>query len=116
MITPLLVGVLAGSGIGGWLGCRLAGRGPKRPVFGVAADFLAEERRVVEMMGRGASMQEGLDSLTHAIEKMAPNCLCTILLLDEDRRRLIKGSGGSLPPAYMDAANGLEIGPEVGAC
>ncbi|HLI83163.1 MAG TPA: ATP-binding protein [Bryobacteraceae bacterium] len=116
MITPLLVGVLAGSGIGGWLGCRLAGRGPKRPVFGVAADFLEEERRVVEMMGRGASMQEVLDSLTHAIEKMAPNCLCTILLLDEDRRRLMKGSGGSLPPAYMDAANGLEIGPEVGAC
>jgi signal transduction histidine kinase/ActR/RegA family two-component response regulator len=78
--------------------------------------FIEEERRVVEMMGRGASLQEVLDTLTRSIEKMAPDCFCTILLLDEERRRLLRGSGGSLPEVYMNAVNGLEIGPDVGAC
>jgi signal transduction histidine kinase/ActR/RegA family two-component response regulator len=78
--------------------------------------FIEEERRVVEMMGRGALPQEVLDTLTHAVEKMEPDCLCTILLLDEDGRHLQKGSGGSLPSAYMDAVNGMAIGPDIGAC
>jgi signal transduction histidine kinase/BarA-like signal transduction histidine kinase len=98
------------------IGYLLAERRHKRQIFDEPARFIEEERRVVEMMGRGASFQEVLDTLTHTIEKMAGNCLCTILLLDEDGRRLLKGSGGSLPPAYMEAVNGLEIGPDVGAC
>jgi signal transduction histidine kinase/uncharacterized protein YneF (UPF0154 family) len=99
-----------------WIGYLVARRRFKRHIFDEPARFIEEERRVVEMMGRGASFQEVLDTLTHSIERMAPNCLCTILLLDEDGRRLLKGSGGSLPPAYMDAVNGLEIGADVGAC
>ena len=39
-----------------------------------------------------------------------------MLLLDEEGKRLWEGSGGSLPAAYMQGVNGLEIGPEVGAC
>lgn len=78
--------------------------------------FIAEEQRVVEMMGRGASFQEVLDTLTHSIEKMAHDCFCTILLLDEERLHLLKGSGGSLPAQYINAVNGLAIGPDVGAC
>ena len=78
--------------------------------------LLAEERRVMEMMGRGASLTEVLDTLTRAIENMAPECLCSILLLDEEGRHLLTGSGGSLPEEYMRAVNGLTIGPDVGAC
>jgi GAF domain-containing protein len=116
MIAPFLWGVPAALGIGLWIGYGLVARRHERQIFDEPARFIEEERRVVEMMGRGASFQEVLDTLTHAIEKMAPNCFCTILLLDEDRRRLMKGSGGSLAPAYVDAVNGMEIGPEVGAC
>ena len=81
-----------------------------------SSQLLAEERRVMEMMGRGASLPEVLDTLTRAIENMAPQCLCSILLLDEERRHLLTGSGGSLPREYMAAVNGLAIGPDVGAC
>jgi two-component system, sensor histidine kinase and response regulator len=81
-----------------------------------SSKVLEEERRVLELIARGASLKEVLDALTQAIERMAPDCACTILLLDEDRRRLLEGSGGSLPPAYMAAVRGLEIGPSVGAC
>ena len=77
---------------------------------------LEEERRVLELIARGASLKEVLDALTGAIERMAGHCFCTILLLDEDRRHLREGSGGSIPPEYMRAIDGLEIGPDVGAC
>ncbi len=81
-----------------------------------SSQVLEEERRVLELIAKGASLQEVLNALTKSIETMAPHCFCTILLLDEDRRTLLEGSGGSLPPEYIRAINGLEIGPDVGAC
>ena len=78
--------------------------------------IIEEERRVLELVTRGASLQKILDELTHGIERLAPQCFCSILLLDEDKRRLLRGSGGSLPEEYMRLVHGLEIGPDVGSC
>jgi len=77
---------------------------------------IEEERRVLELIAKGFSLKEVLNALTAAIERMATDCYCTVLLLDDEGKRLWEGSGGSLPPTYMQAVNGLEIGPEVGAC
>lgn len=78
---------------------------------------IEEERRMLDLMGRGASLHEVLDSLTRAIEHISPGALATVLLLDtEHRRYLLKGSGPSVPEEYLNAVNGLEIGPDVGAC
>jgi two-component system, cell cycle sensor histidine kinase and response regulator CckA len=81
-----------------------------------SSQALEEERKVLELIAKGGSLKEVLDALTMAIERLAPDCFCTILLLDDDRRRLLEGSGGSLPLEYMRALDGLEIGPNVGAC
>ena len=77
---------------------------------------IEEERRVLELIAKGCSLREVLNALTGAIERMALDCYCTVLLLDDEGKRLWEGSGGSLPAAYMQGVNGLEIGPEVGAC
>ena len=77
---------------------------------------IEEERRVLELIAKGCSLKEVLNALTAAIERMAADCYCTVLLLDEEGKRLWEGSGGGLPPEYMQGVNGLEIGPEVGAC
>ncbi|MBV9134810.1 MAG: GAF domain-containing protein, partial [Chloroflexi bacterium] len=74
------------------------------------------DRRVLELVAGGASVQTVLDTLTHSIEKLATDVHCTILLLDEDGKHLRKGAGPSLPSSYLDLIDGLEIGPEVGAC
>jgi PAS domain S-box-containing protein len=95
---------------------RLAASEQERKALAKASLVLEEERRVLELVARGASLQEVLDALTHAIERLTTNCICTVLLLDDDGRRLMEGSGGSFPAEYMRAINGLEIGPEVGAC
>jgi len=95
---------------------RLAHTRREQDSLARSTQLLAEERRVMEMMGRGASLPEVLDTLTHAIETMAPECFCTVLLLDQERTHLLTGSGGGLPKEYMAAVNGLTIGPDVGAC
>ena len=95
---------------------RLVASEQERKVLAKASRILEEERRVLELVARGASLQEVLDALTQAIERLTTQCICTVLLLDDDRRRLLQGSGGSFPAEYMRAINGLEIGPEVGAC
>jgi PAS domain S-box-containing protein len=95
---------------------RLAASEQERNVLAKASRILEEERRVLELVARGASLQEVLDALTQAIERLTTQCICTVLLLDDDGRRLLQGSGGSFPAEYMRAINGLEIGPEVGAC
>jgi signal transduction histidine kinase/DNA-binding response OmpR family regulator len=79
-------------------------------------NLLAVEAQVMDLMGAGASLTEVLDVLTHAIESAAPECLCSVLLLDEQGQQLWAGSGGGLPAEYMRAVNGLMIGPDIGAC
>jgi PAS domain S-box-containing protein len=75
------------------------------------------EKRLLELVARGTPLQQLLDNFTRSIEAMEPECVCTVLLLDEEHRRfLMSASGPSLPPAYMQVINGMEIGPEVGAC
>lgn len=82
-----------------------------------SSQVIEEERRMLDLMARGASLHDVLDSLTRAIERISPGSLATVLLLDEGQRRyLLKGSGPSVPEEYLDAVNGLEIGPDVGAC
>ena len=78
--------------------------------------MIEEERRVLELIAKGCSLKEVLDALTAAIERMAPDCYCTVLLLNDEGKQLWEGSGGGLPPAYMQGVNGLAIGPDVGAC
>lgn len=78
---------------------------------------IEEERRMLDLMARGASLGEVLDTLTRAIERISAGSIATVLLLDEEHRRfLVKGSGPSMPDEFLQSVNGLEIGPDVGAC
>lgn len=47
-----------------------------------SSQFLEEERPVLQLVARGASLHEVLDTLTAVIERMAPECFCSILLLE----------------------------------
>jgi diguanylate cyclase (GGDEF)-like protein/PAS domain S-box-containing protein len=95
---------------------RLAESLLERQELEKSSSLLDVETQIMERMNAGAPLREVLDILTHAIERMAPQCLCSVLLLDEAGQQLFEGSGGGLPKEYMSAVNGLHIGPEVGAC
>lgn len=102
----------------GWkLGSRRGAEAARHGDLGTSSLVTETERHMLELIAKGAPLSEVLDTLTAAIERISPESLCTVMLLDEEqRRRLLVASGPSLPQVYLQACNGLEIGPEVGAC
>ncbi|MGA2575567.1 MAG: hypothetical protein ABSH24_06030 [Bryobacteraceae bacterium] len=100
----------------GWLktATRLKDSRRERDILAKASHVIELEKRLLALLARGASLDELLDSVTRAIEAMEPGCICTVMLLDEESRtRLMRGSGPSISAEYMHAINGLEIGPDV---
>jgi PAS domain S-box-containing protein len=76
--------------------------------------LFAGEKRILELAATGASLAEMLDSLCRLVEDHAPSVRASILLSDGDRLR--HGGAPSLPQAYVDAIDGIVVGPSVGSC
>jgi PAS domain S-box-containing protein len=79
-----------------------------------AEALLAGEKRILELVARGASLAQILNSLCRLVEEQAPEVLASILLVEGGRLR--HGGAPSLPTAYMEAIDGVLIGPGVGSC
>lgn len=72
---------------------------------------------LLELAIKERPLEEILDELVRAVEEHSSSGMMgSILLLDEERRRLRHGAAPSLPDAYNAAIDGIEIGPEVGSC
>ena len=76
--------------------------------------LLTGEKRILEMVAKGDSLPQILDSLCLLVEEQAGEVLASILLLDGNR--LKHGGAPSLPKAYTEAIDGAVIGPSVGSC
>src|ERR1700694_1837444 len=79
-----------------------------------AESLVAVEKRIFEMVAKGNSLAEILDSLCRLVEAQADGVLASILLVEGDHLR--HGGAPSLPKAYTDAINGTVIGPSAGSC
>jgi signal transduction histidine kinase/GAF domain-containing protein len=79
-------------------------------------NLITEKNTILEMIAKGNSLKETLDELIKDVESQIFNVRCSILLLDQSGKILLKGSAPSLPKDYSDAIDGIRIGPEVGAC
>ncbi|PYK28034.1 MAG: hypothetical protein DME59_03290 [Verrucomicrobia bacterium] len=79
-----------------------------------AEALLAGEKRILEMVAKGDSLAQILDSLCRLVEEQASDVLASILLLD--RNRLRHGGAPSLPRDYTNAIDGIVIGPCAGSC
>ncbi|HEY1471378.1 MAG TPA: PAS domain S-box protein [Candidatus Acidoferrum sp.] len=76
--------------------------------------LLTGEKRILEMVTKGDSLAQILDTLCRLVEQQATGVVASILLLDGNRLR--HGGAPSLPKAYTDAIDGAVIGPSVGSC
>src|ERR1700694_5744176 len=79
-----------------------------------AESLLAMEKRILEMVAKGNSLAEILDSLCRLVEAQASGVLASILLVEGGHLR--HGGAPSLPKSYTDAVNGKVIGPSAGSC
>jgi PAS domain S-box-containing protein len=77
------------------------------------------DRRLQEMQGAffewiatGASIDAVLDEIARFTEEELPDAVVSILRLDDNRLHHV--AGPSLPKDYIDAIDGVEIGPDVG--
>ena len=75
----------------------------------------ATHNRVLELLAKGADLEEVLTELALSIEDQhQPGIYCSILLLDGDQVR--HGAAPNLPKEYTQAIDGTKIGPKVGSC
>jgi len=75
-----------------------------------------DRNEILEMVAKGASVSQVLNTIVTGIEREHPGMLCSILLLDESGKHLLSGAAPSLPDFYNEAINGVAIGPGVGSC
>jgi len=92
---------------------------------GIAADvteelraerLLTSQKRLLEMIAAGASLPEVLDAVARTVEQQADGLKCSILLLADDGRTLRSGANSGLPMAFFEAIDGMQTGPDAGAC
>ncbi|HEY2122150.1 MAG TPA: GAF domain-containing protein, partial [Chthoniobacterales bacterium] len=79
-----------------------------------AEALLAGEKRLLEMVAKGDSLPAVLDALCRLAEEQLPEVLTSVLLLEGNRLR--HGAAPSLRQTYIDAVDGLTIGPSEGSC
>jgi diguanylate cyclase (GGDEF)-like protein/PAS domain S-box-containing protein len=72
--------------------------------------------QVMDLIANKAPLKKVLETIVHNLQKHNPNMLCSILLLDAERKRLLHGAAPSLPDFYNQAIHGLAIGHGVGSC
>src|SRR5712671_2608231 len=78
--------------------------------------LLAGEKRVLEMVAQGEALPRILEALCRVVEEQASDMLSSCLLLDANGTHLRHGAAPRLPQSYIDAIDGVAIGPTGGAC
>ncbi len=78
--------------------------------------LMKAENRILKMIASGASTEETLGKIVKLVEAETPDGVCSIVVLDPDGRHIRHAAANSLPPAYIEAINGLAIGPSAGSC
>jgi len=81
-----------------------------------AEQLLAGQNRLMERIATGAPLAEILDQTVEFIEDQLPGSIGSILLLDPHEKCLRLGASRQLPQEYLQALEGIKIGPTVGSC
>ncbi|WP_425400159.1 PAS domain S-box protein [Aeoliella sp.] len=81
-----------------------------------AEEFRAAQIRVLEMITSEQPLEAILTELVTYIESQVAGAIGSILLVDNDGKRLRHGAAPRLPKEYNEAIDGIEIGPNVGSC
>jgi len=94
-------------------------------LFCIARDITEKKQYEIiyednEKLLSSIAIERKLETILHRIiflaEKRSPKILCSILLLDEEKKHLSKGFAPSLPAFYNEAILGVAIGEKIGSC
>jgi diguanylate cyclase (GGDEF)-like protein/PAS domain S-box-containing protein len=74
------------------------------------------ERRVFERLAANVDLRITLEAITEVVERVAPESVCAIRLLDDTGMRLNLCTGPRLPEDYARAMEGIEAAARNGSC
>jgi PAS domain S-box-containing protein len=81
------------------------------------AEFLLwTEKRSLEMISGGASLDDILNGLCSSIDGQASEAFSTILLMEPEGEQLWQAAGPRVPRSWLPALNPRPIGPREGCC
>lgn len=72
--------------------------------------------QVLEQLVKNVPLNTIFRSIIDMIETTSRGAICSILLLDEEKKHLQFGAAPNLPDFYNEAVHGLAIGDGVGSC
>ncbi len=73
-------------------------------------------QHTLEKVARGCSLDEIMLYVIELSEAIYPESMCSILLLEQEKKRLFTGAAPSLPEFFSKAINGFSIGMGIGSC
>jgi diguanylate cyclase (GGDEF)-like protein len=79
-------------------------------------NLVASHNRLHDLIAHDAPLREVLSELVDGIEEYEPSVMACVVLLDRESSTLHPGAGPSLPPHWLEAIDGVVIGPNVGSC
>lgn len=84
-------------------------------ILRLRTEELALHNEILQRLNHRANLSALLNEIAWQVEKLHPEMICSILLLDDDDR-LRLGVAPSLPDSYNRAIDGITIGEGVGSC
>jgi diguanylate cyclase (GGDEF)-like protein len=79
-------------------------------------NLVASHNRLHELIARDAPLREVLSELVEGIKEYEPSVMPCVVLLDRETSTLHPGAGPSLPAHWLEAIDGVVIGPNIGSC
>lgn len=85
--------------------------------FSRLEELMQRQSEVLQLIISGKSLETVLDKLIQSVEDQSNDGLiASIFCTDDTGEHLFHCAGKRLPKSYIDAINGLKIGPDVGSC
>lgn len=78
--------------------------------------ILTAQSNVFKILVGGGTLEMALNELLKPIEELVEGVLASILILNKEGKKFVKGVSLKLPQTFMDKIIGEEIGPAVGSC
>ncbi|WP_340818514.1 GAF domain-containing protein [Methanolobus sp. WCC4] len=72
--------------------------------------------QVLEALASGATLDDVLMRLVRSTERIVPEAISFVMLLDKEKKHLVHAISSHLPHFYKKAIEGLPIGEGIGSC
>ena len=74
------------------------------------------QHQVFDLLFQNRPLTTLLESIVNIVESAHPNIICSILLMDKDKKHLLLEAAPHLADSYKKAIDDIEIGEDVGCC